>query len=106
MIGSDSFISCSLTCRRRKLKCDEQKPRCGQCAKGSRDCVFCERVIFRDGQGQPLCPMGGDAPACAAFREGGQTWLEVPRRCMALTLPFLSVERERERGYDKLTLGQ
>ena len=29
-----------MTCRSRRLKCDETKPNCGQCIKASRDCVF------------------------------------------------------------------
>jgi len=40
----------SQTCRQRKLKCDEQKPNCGQCAKGARDCVPSDGVIFRHQQ--------------------------------------------------------
>ncbi|KAF1993464.1 hypothetical protein P154DRAFT_71244 [Amniculicola lignicola CBS 123094] len=29
-----------LTCRKRRVKCDETRPRCGQCAKSDRDCVY------------------------------------------------------------------
>lgn len=30
----------SLTCRKRRVKCDEGKPRCGQCWKGERACEY------------------------------------------------------------------
>ncbi|KAJ4299294.1 hypothetical protein N0V90_004538 [Kalmusia sp. IMI 367209] len=30
----------SLTCRKRRVKCDEQKPRCGQCLKSERECTY------------------------------------------------------------------
>ncbi|KAL4782659.1 hypothetical protein BJX76DRAFT_368960 [Aspergillus varians] len=40
----------SLTCRTRKLKCDEQKPVCSQCQKGGRECRPSEGVVFRHQQ--------------------------------------------------------
>ncbi|KAL5340333.1 hypothetical protein BJX70DRAFT_361458 [Aspergillus crustosus] len=39
-----------LTCRTRKLKCDEQKPVCTQCQKGGRECRPSEGVVFRHQQ--------------------------------------------------------
>ncbi|KAL2289547.1 hypothetical protein FJTKL_01811 [Diaporthe vaccinii] len=33
-------------CRRRKIKCDEQQPRCGQCRKANRNCRL-QDSIFR-----------------------------------------------------------
>ncbi|PVI05562.1 hypothetical protein DM02DRAFT_516492 [Periconia macrospinosa] len=29
-----------LTCRKRRVKCDEKKPRCGQCSRSERECVY------------------------------------------------------------------
>ncbi|KAF9729407.1 hypothetical protein PMIN06_005877 [Paraphaeosphaeria minitans] len=29
-----------LTCRKRRVKCDECKPRCGQCLKSDRECIY------------------------------------------------------------------
>ncbi|KAF1832849.1 hypothetical protein BDW02DRAFT_502078 [Decorospora gaudefroyi] len=29
-----------LTCRRRRVKCDEQRPRCATCAKSARECLY------------------------------------------------------------------
>lgn len=40
----------SLTCRTRKLKCDEQKPQCSQCRKGNRECRPSEGIVFRHQQ--------------------------------------------------------
>ena len=37
----------SLTCRQRKLKCDEQKPICGQCTKANRQCQPSSGLTFR-----------------------------------------------------------
>ncbi|KAI9786072.1 MAG: hypothetical protein M1816_008100 [Peltula sp. TS41687] len=39
-----------LTCRQRKLKCDEQKPVCGPCGRGRRECQPSSGVIFRHQQ--------------------------------------------------------
>ncbi|PWY90738.1 Zn(II)2Cys6 transcription factor [Aspergillus heteromorphus CBS 117.55] len=39
-----------LTCRTRKLKCDEQKPECSQCRKGGRECRPSEGIVFRHQQ--------------------------------------------------------
>ncbi|KAL6241767.1 hypothetical protein RBB50_011300 [Rhinocladiella similis] len=39
-----------LTCRRRKLKCDEAAPVCGQCQKSGRPCERGEGVAFRHQQ--------------------------------------------------------
>ncbi|CAD6572134.1 MAG: hypothetical protein ASARMPREDX12_004960 [Alectoria sarmentosa] len=36
-----------LTCRQRKLKCDEQKPICGQCTKANRQCQPSSGLTFR-----------------------------------------------------------
>lgn len=32
-------MGCSLTCRKRRIKCDEKLPRCGQCTKSDRECL-------------------------------------------------------------------
>ncbi|KAK2757235.1 hypothetical protein FQN54_004749 [Arachnomyces sp. PD_36] len=29
-----------MTCRRRRVKCDESRPQCGPCSKGNRECVY------------------------------------------------------------------
>lgn len=39
---SDKTISC-VSCRKRKLKCDRIKPRCGTCTRLRHDCEFPER---------------------------------------------------------------
>jgi hypothetical protein len=52
----DAFFS-SPECRRRKIKCDEQRPRCGQCQKGGRNCHILDSVFkkhaFQFEQGVP-----------------------------------------------------
>ncbi|QSZ29267.1 hypothetical protein DSL72_003779 [Monilinia vaccinii-corymbosi] len=40
--GAEKTISCVL-CRRRKLKCDRVKPKCGTCGRLSRECEYPER---------------------------------------------------------------
>ncbi|KAJ9606032.1 hypothetical protein H2200_009881 [Cladophialophora chaetospira] len=37
MVGTRRTNSCD-TCRKRRVKCDENRPVCGQCAKGRREC--------------------------------------------------------------------
>ncbi|CAM1508636.1 Fc.00g054840.m01.CDS01 [Cosmosporella sp. VM-42] len=74
-----SYSGC-VTCRNRKLKCDEGKPVCGNCAKRSRDCLFAERVVFRNVEVQSLSEgkkkYGRD-----------QVWLNIPK-----DLTFIHVE--------------
>ncbi|EQL31199.1 hypothetical protein BDFG_06437 [Blastomyces dermatitidis ATCC 26199] len=43
-----------LTCRKRRIKCGEEKPTCNNCRKSKRDCEgYAQRVIFRN----PVGPM-------------------------------------------------
>jgi hypothetical protein len=37
----------SITCRSRKVKCDETRPSCNNCRKARLSCVPCEPVSFR-----------------------------------------------------------
>ncbi|KAI8631855.1 hypothetical protein F5Y19DRAFT_463038 [Xylariaceae sp. FL1651] len=46
MVGVPRSRGCK-TCRRKKIKCDEQRPRCGQCRKGVRECEgYSQPTIF------------------------------------------------------------
>ncbi|KAF2867979.1 hypothetical protein BDV95DRAFT_630902 [Massariosphaeria phaeospora] len=47
-----------LTCRQRKLKCDEKKPICSHCRKASRECVPNSGIVFRH---QHNASMNGDS---------------------------------------------
>src|ERR1700733_10026006 len=49
----------SQTCRQRKLTCDETKPTCGQCRKGSRECLPSDGVVFRHQQNASMNKNGG-----------------------------------------------
>lgn len=77
----------SLTCKGRKLKCDEAKPTCGKCIKASRDCVYGDRSIFRSqeigstpGRKRRKRDRRGSEPTLI---EENRTWVEVPteRKC-------------------------
>ncbi|KAG9239310.1 hypothetical protein BJ875DRAFT_221903 [Amylocarpus encephaloides] len=88
------------TCRSRKLKCDESKPICGQCRKGSRECQPSDGVVFRhqqnasmngtgeedDGSGRKL---GGFYAYRNTFNED-TVWVEVPKNVTFLNIvdPF------------------
>ncbi|KAI6350877.1 hypothetical protein MCOR25_010313 [Pyricularia grisea] len=51
-----------LTCRKRRIKCDEQKPTCNNCIKSKRQCIYgSQRVIFKEpisAYGGPYGPIG------------------------------------------------
>lgn len=53
----------SIACRKRRIKCDEGRPRCGNCTKSKRDCEgYNQRVIFKETMGLhggPYGVMGG-----------------------------------------------
>ncbi|PGH18932.1 hypothetical protein AJ80_04259 [Polytolypa hystricis UAMH7299] len=85
-----------LTCRARKLKCDEQKPQCSQCRKASRECRPSEGIVFRHQQNASMNKAGGAAGLGAnAENERGSlrsfysykntfdedsVWLEIPKQ--------------------------
>ncbi|KAF2461517.1 hypothetical protein BDY21DRAFT_398090 [Lineolata rhizophorae] len=77
-----------LTCRQRKLKCDEGKPSCGQCTKASRECVPCEGIVFRH---QHNASMNGEdaGDGCNQLKgfyaykntfDQESVWLEIPEK--------------------------
>ncbi|OQD87465.1 hypothetical protein PENANT_c005G00356 [Penicillium antarcticum] len=77
-----SYTGC-LTCRGRKLKCDEAKPICGPCNKASRECKFDQRCIFRSQTFSTLKPRhkrraGSRGNDTSNVLDEGQTWVEVP----------------------------
>ena len=81
----------SLTCRQRKLKCDELKPVCGQCTKANRNCQPSDTITFRHQhnpsmnanengstpeQGQPLASFY----AYKNTFEASTQWVDVPQK--------------------------
>ncbi|KAK8070185.1 hypothetical protein PG994_006801 [Apiospora phragmitis] len=75
MPGPRSRQGCT-ECRRRRRKCDEQKPLCGQCSTFGRSCIYALKVVWTDGlrsnktspAGHPvrpgglICASGGPLP--------------------------------------------
>lgn len=73
----------SLTCRHRKLKCDEVKPTCGQCRKSDRECVFSQDTRFRHFDVQGLLRQGQEKTAAGHTASDGlfgkdQIWIDIP----------------------------
>ncbi|KAL4948341.1 hypothetical protein BDW69DRAFT_176679 [Aspergillus filifer] len=75
-----------LTCRTRKLKCDEAKPVCTQCQKGGRECRPSEGVVFRHQQNASMNE--GSSDGCGGLRgfysykntfDKDSVWLEIPK---------------------------
>ncbi|EUC29850.1 hypothetical protein COCCADRAFT_105405 [Bipolaris zeicola 26-R-13] len=63
-----------LTCRRRRVKCDELRPRCATCTKSDRECVYSSsKDVLADtastvsGSVQSTSPAHEDASSSAAF---------------------------------------
>lgn len=87
-----------LTCRQRKLKCDEKKPQCGQCTKASRECIPSSGIVFRH---QHNASMNGDDSGDENSLKGfyaykntfddDTTWMEIPRNVTFIntTNPYL-----------------
>lgn len=82
--------STSLTCRQRKLKCDETKPICSNCRKGSRECRLSDGVVFRhqqnasmNGEGEVVEGNGQKLGAFYAYKNTfneDNVWVDVPKR--------------------------
>lgn len=76
----------SLTCRQRKLKCDEQRPVCGQCQKATRECVPSTGIVFRHQQNASMND-GQDADDSLqgfyAYKntfDKDSVWVDTPKR--------------------------
>ncbi|KAG4430754.1 hypothetical protein IFR05_013755 [Cadophora sp. M221] len=53
-----------LTCRKRRIKCGEERPTCSNCTKSKRQCEgYNQRVVFKD-------PMNGYRPPMPPFSQG------------------------------------
>lgn len=69
-----------MTCRRRKLKCDERKPECGQCRKSAKVCEPGE-IVFRHHQ-NPSLSRGRDTLNKFFSKRhsftSSDTWLAIP----------------------------
>ncbi|KAL4905197.1 hypothetical protein BDW74DRAFT_153212 [Aspergillus multicolor] len=76
-----------LTCRTRKLKCDEQKPVCTQCQKGGRECRPSEGVVFRHQQNASMNDNGpsegrGSLKGFYSYKntfDKDSVWLDIPK---------------------------
>ncbi|KAI2975272.1 transcriptional regulator family: Fungal Specific TF [Aspergillus niger] len=78
-----------LTCRTRKLKCDEQKPECSQCRKGGRVCRPSEGIVFRHQQNASMNKDLSDAATGRGTLKGfysykntfdkDSVWLDIPK---------------------------
>ncbi|KAF2032249.1 hypothetical protein EK21DRAFT_99125 [Setomelanomma holmii] len=87
-----------LTCRQRKLKCDEKKPICSQCTKASRECVPSSGIVFRH---QHNASMNGDDSGDENSLKGfyaykntfdeDTIWMDIPRNVTFIntTNPYL-----------------
>ena len=90
----------SLTCRQRKLKCDEQKPVCSQCLKASRECRPSDGIVFRHHQNASMnsaskksgreSNLGGFYSYKNTF-DKNSVWLEIPKQGPQLLCLFLNM---------------
>src|SRR2546423_6309300 len=85
--STDVILCRSLTCRQRKLKCDEQKPICSQCLKANRECRPSEAVVFRHQQNASMNATGvrneGNLPSLYGYRNTfgrDHTWVKIPEQ--------------------------
>lgn len=73
------------TCKQRKVKCDEERPVCGPCARSSRKCVFSSSAVFRHYGIDDVHDTGRDLERQPRSTSHGwrlfakdQAWIEVP----------------------------
>ncbi|KAL8748235.1 MAG: hypothetical protein Q9184_007479 [Pyrenodesmia sp. 2 TL-2023] len=61
-------INLFLACRRRRIKCGEERPTCGNCVKSKTNCEgYAPRFIFRD-------PLGTDLPSVGVAYDSGSNF--------------------------------
>ncbi|KAK7449591.1 hypothetical protein Landi51_06015 [Colletotrichum acutatum] len=79
-----------LTCRQRKLKCNEARPACGQCTKSDRECIFSQDTKFRHFDHSLLCRGQDKASAGRVIVENlfeeDQTWLDIPHELVFVNI--------------------
>lgn len=87
-----------LTCRQRKLKCDEKKPVCGQCTKASRECIPSSGIVFRHQHNASMNGEdSGDENSLKGFYaykntfEDDTIWMDIPKNVTFIntTNPYL-----------------
>ncbi|KAL5383924.1 hypothetical protein DPSP01_005724 [Paraphaeosphaeria sporulosa] len=97
-----------LTCRQRKLKCDEKKPICSQCCKASRECVPSSGIVFRHQHNASMNGEdSGDDNSLKGFYAYRNTfdeetiWLDIPRNVTFIntTNPYLDPD------FDNMSIG-
>ena len=86
----------SITCRQRKLKCDEQRPTCGQCKKAERKCVPSSGIVFRHQQNASMNhSRSQEAESLQAFYSYKNTfdrhsvWVKIPKKGTAERTGFI-----------------
>jgi hypothetical protein len=62
-----------ITCRKRHLKCDEQKPTCNLCTKSGRTCVYSERPNTQSGSAEAVTPRQASAEGEASEPQSSTT---------------------------------
>lgn len=86
---ADYQFPCSLTCRARKLKCDERRPRCKNCQKAKRECRPSDGIVFRHQQNASMNGTGnasgsdGNLPGFYSYKNTfspDSIWLEIPKK--------------------------
>ena len=94
-------ICCSLTCRARKLKCDERRPRCQNCQKAKRECRPSDGIVFRHQQNASMNGTSsggggngvtgvGNLPGFYSYKNtfsSDSVWLKIPKKGNFLLLP-------------------
>nr|POE77509.1 hypothetical protein CFP56_09156 [Quercus suber] len=91
----------SLTCRQRKLKCDEQRPVCSQCIKAQRVCVPSSGITFRHQQNPSMNGAEDDPGNLKSFYgyketfKKGTQWVKIPPQ-----LTFVHTKNPYEDGDD------
>lgn len=49
IVNQETRAKCSIACRRRRIKCGEERPTCANCIKSKRQCEgYNQRVVFKD----------------------------------------------------------
>lgn len=71
-----SIVSCN-ECRRRKKRCDEERPQCGACTKRRVDCVYQRDRLEEEVDGGSTVATSGDGQAGKREKESGGQLLAV-----------------------------
>ncbi|KAE9363811.1 hypothetical protein N431DRAFT_431996 [Stipitochalara longipes BDJ] len=77
-----------ITCRRRHVKCDEERPHCHRCMKGGQTCIYADKRPEPTGRSENRTSKFISDPSPATTRQPVPAWQTSPEQALHYTQPL------------------